>query len=611
MSNRFKIYVLSAAIFVAVIVIYFFFFAPKWGIAISNETVWEHQLIVAETKNSSEFKYSETEIILPKNNPLTITFSKRFSLNDPESILEGKLYFNNKYTAIVFINGVECASINRNYIGDHPADSNKLEIIASWRPRKLYLSRTQLQKALKIGENTITIQVENGSDFTTVSSKKMALHFLSKGNKNEFDLQLKITKPVAHFTASDLPIFSINTNQKTIPDEPKIKGQLLIRNGKKTNSLSDSAQTHFIKIERRGNTSQTFAKKSFSINLYDSSYHKKATPLIGLPASKKWVLYGPYADKSLIRNALTYTLYQEMGHYAPRFEFINLTINNAFLGIYLLTEKIQIGENHLNIQPFKASKTDSSLFSGGYLLEIDRNHLVSNYPPQNDSSAVPVHYGIYAPKTKKLSSAAQQTIQNQYNKFEQHLYENNQILEFIDLNSFIDYLIITEVSKNIDGYRLSTFLYNSDIAAPQPKFAIGPIWDYNFAFGMANYHDGFNPEGYAYNIDKYVPFWWKTLLNNPSFLEAYKARYATLRMNVLSNKNIAHKIDSLSSIVTPSVSNNFNKWAVLNATEFWPNSFLGKTHEEEITYLKSWTNKRLQFLDEDILAQPENAKTKE
>ena len=126
MSNRFKIYVLSAAIFVAVIVIYFFFFAPKWGIAISNETVWEHQLIVAETKNSSEFKYSETEIILPAdykvealpkskiienkfgsyktevivNDESTLTYKREFIINDGEFPKEDYSGFRNFYKEV-------------------------------------------------------------------------------------------------------------------------------------------------------------------------------------------------------------------------------------------------------------------------------------------------------------------------------------------------------------------------------------------------------------------------------------------------------------------------------------------------------------------------------
>ena len=83
-------------------------------------------------------------------------------------------------------------------------------------------------------------------------------------------------------------------------------------------------------------------KKSYSFNVYDNNYKKIAIELLGLPASEKWVLYGPFADKSLIRNALTYSVFTQMGNYAPRTQYVDLVINNNYQGIYLLTEKIQI-----------------------------------------------------------------------------------------------------------------------------------------------------------------------------------------------------------------------------------------------------------------------------
>ena len=83
------------------------------------------------------------------------------------------------------------------------------------------------------------------------------------------------------------------------------------------NKWSDPSINYSIKIERRGKTSQSFAKKSYSFNVYHNS-KKQATPLLDLPPSKKWVLYGPFSDKSLIRNALTYSIYRQMGNYAPK-----------------------------------------------------------------------------------------------------------------------------------------------------------------------------------------------------------------------------------------------------------------------------------------------------
>jgi hypothetical protein len=351
----------------------------------------------------------------------------------------------------------------------------------------------------------------------------------------------------------------------------------------------------------RGNTSQTFAKKSYSFNVYGQDKKKIAVGLLGLPASKKWVLYGPFADKSLIRNSLTYNLYTQMGNYAPRTQFLNLIINDNYQGVYLLTEKIQMSPHHVDIAPLKVNKNDSSLFNGGYILEVDRNKWKSVYPPKEDSSNIPTSYMVFAPKEKKINALVRDKIVSQYNAFEKHLYQNDSIYNYLDINSFVDYLIITEFTKNIDGYCLSTFLYNKNINNDTPKFFIGPIWDYNFSLGLTNYNDGFNPDGFVYNSSRYIPFWWKKLLGDKAFRSALENRYFELRKTVLSNKSIYKTIDSLSNVSSASIEDNFKKWPVLNSQDFWPNHFLGKKYNDELDYLKSWVNKRLYFLDNSFL----------
>ena len=79
-----------------------------------------------------------------------------------------------------------------------------------------------------------------------------------------------------------------------------------------------------------------------------------------------------------------------------------------------------------------------------------------------------------------------------------------------------------------------------------------------------------------------------------------------MRKTTLSEPTIFKTIDSLSTIFEDSKAINFKKWSVLEATELWPNYYLGKTHEDEINYLKSWITKRLAFLDKDILGKKGN-----
>lgn len=612
MSFPFKKYFLIFVLISISCGAYWFFFGNYWGTIINNETIWKFCI---QHKNSTSFKnvkwynpQSKKDITFPKTEePVTLFFQTSFELDDVSKLTEGLIEFDYKQSVDIFFNDTHYGFFDKALIlpSNTVINPKQLPIDESWRPKSIRLNGDFIQQNLKNGTNTLTLVFSNVEDLETLSFTKKELLFSSKGNSNNLKRVLRFYKPKDLFKNSTLPIFKINTLNQTIPDEPKIKARLVVANNSNgINQLSDSSFAFNIKIERRGRTSQSFPKKSYSFKLYDNNYKKQSAELVGLPASKKWVLYGPYADKSLIRNALTFSLYSQMGNYAPRFKFISLVINNNYQGIYMLTEKIQMGPNHLNIPFLKIDDVDSTKFKGGYIVDIDRYlHLGStNYPP--DSSAHPVCFQVYQPK--KTNILAKEQINDQFEIFQKHIYEKDSIFNFVDINSFIDYLIITEFTKNIDGYRLSTFLYNKDINSNMPKFYLGPIWDYNFSLGLANYHEGYKPEGYIYNADIYVPFWWKTLLNDSLFSNQLENRYYELRKKTLSNKNIYNTIDSLYNICKNDAENNFKKWSVLDSPGLWPNYYLGKTYLDEINYLKNWIKKRLTFLDNDILGKKKN-----
>ena len=174
----------------------------------------------------------------------------------------------------------------------------------------------------------------------------------------------------------------------------------------------------------------------------------------------------------------------------------------------------------------------------------------------------------------------------------------------IDIDSFIDFFIMNEITKNIDGYRLSTFI-NVDI---DEKIKMGPIWDFNLAFGNADYCDGANTQGWMYNFNSIcpgdvwqVPFWWRRLMESVYFKEKLKDKWQLYRSNNLSNLNIESQIDSYVEYLNTNnvVIENFYKWPILGRY-VWPNYFIGATYESEINYLKGWINQRLNWMDGQI-----------
>ena len=82
--------------------------------------------------------------------------------------------------------------------------------------------------------------------------------------------------------------------------------------------------------------------------------------LLGQPPGSSWALNGPFLDTSLVRNAVTFRLARETGHWAPRTSFLELYVGSgdlttallgaaAYEGVYVLMEKIERGKDRVNV----------------------------------------------------------------------------------------------------------------------------------------------------------------------------------------------------------------------------------------------------------------------
>ena len=177
---------------------------------------------------------------------------------------------------------------------------------------------------------------------------------------------------------------------------------------------------------------------------------------------------------------------------------------------------------------------------------------------------------------------------------------------------FVDFVLINELAKNVDAYRLSTYLYK-DRESRNPKLFAGPVWDFNLAFGNADYHAGWLTNGWELEyLTEYqnmsgeyflTPFWWRKLFDDTKFRNKVYTRWQNVKNNSLKVQNIYHYIDSLVQLLDESKTRNFEKWPVLG-TWVWPNYFVGQTYEQEISFLKSWTANRINWLDQNMIGEP-------
>lgn len=425
---------------------------------------------------------------------------------------------------------------------------------------------------------------------------------------------------VVPFTSSNLPIFVINTSGVVIGDEPKITAQMgIIYNGIERNNLSDPFNNYSgkIGIEVRGSSSQMFPKKQYGIELRDDSGEGTAASLLTLPEEEDWILFAPYNDKSLMRDVLAYALGRSLGRYAPRARFCELVLNDVYQGIYVLMEKIKRDENRVDINKLNPDENTGNDVTGGYIFKIDKTTggngegWYSAYPPP-EGNTQRINFLYDYPKPEDISAEQMAYIQKFVREFETVLMGNNfddpdqGYAKYIDVDSFIDFFIMQEISKNVDGYRLSTFLHKQR-DSDGGKLIMGPIWDFNLGFGNADYCTEGNPEGFVTEFNEIckndywlIPFWWSRFLEDLSFSEKLALRWQELRTTKFQKQVIHAYIDSVAGVLNEeSQQRNFQAWNVLNKY-VWPNYFIGSSFQAEVNWLKGWVTQRLDWLDQNM-----------
>ncbi len=437
-----------------------------------------------------------------------------------------------------------------------------------------------------------------------------------------------------NFESSNLPIVVIDTHGQTIPDEYRIMADMgIIYNGPgQRNHINDPFNNYNgkISIELRGSSSQMFPKKQYALETEDAQGENLNVSLLGLPEENDWILNGPYSDKSLIRNVLIYRLARDLGHYASRTRFGELVLNGDYRGVYILMEKIKRDKHRVHIAKLKPDEVSGDDLTGGYIVKIDKlagenvDGWYSIFPPY-PTSTHRIYYQYHYPKPDKIVDEQKQYIQNYIFDFEKTMfspdYQDQQkgYYSKVDLNSFVDYFLLNEISRNVDGYRLSAYLYK-DKDSNDPRLHAGPIWDFNIAFGNADYYHAYSTEGWQVFINHdeqfiswddpfQIPFWWEKLVADSVFMKRVIKRWKALRPNLLSKERLFALIDSYADTLNEAQARNFERWPVLG-THVWPNYFVGNTYQEEIDYLKSWIDKRLQWMDTQLLdSQPPSVPT--
>jgi len=484
------------------------------------------------------------------------------------------------------------------------------------------------------------------------------------------------------FTSSDLPIVIIQTDNRTLTNSEKTGATMkVIDNGSKRNKVTDPANGYDgnIKIKLRGNSSLFFDQKRFTFETVTSEGKANNVELLGMPADNDWVLLAPYNDISMMRDVFAFDMWTNMGHWAPRTRYCEVVMNGRYIGVYILCEKIKRGENRIDIAKLKKTDTEGIELTGGYIVRVDppdegEKSFQSDVPGLISNGGfggmggfgggfgggmggfggggrATVTWSYFYPKSDKLTPEQEKYISDYIKTTEKVIQSENfadpknGYAKYIDVESFVDYIIHTELSLNADGLKRSTYFYK-DKQNPDGtggKLHAGTVWDYNLAYGNCNFANANNIEAWVYNGSETnpTPAMWKRLMEDPNFVAKVKARWKELRKGYLSDANIDKFIDEHAALLKESQARQYAKYPDLlvpnssNSTNgqqrnggfgggfpgggfgggFPGGGFGGgfgggnaagmfsaytvASYDEEISVLKKWFHDRIAFLDKN------------
>ena len=339
----------------------------------------------------------------------------------------------------------------------------------------------------------------------------------------------------------------------------------------------EEAACEAVSVKGRGNTTwELFDKKPYRLK-----FDQKVS-LLGMPAGKSWVLLANYNDRTMLRNYISlYLGRMSLLSWTPRAQFVELMLNGAYNGTYLLAEKIKVGQDRLNIGPdgilmeqdaYATREEDSRYFTTDYFW-----HEVSIKEPA-------VEYGD---DTYNFAKALMTEVEAVLFS-DDFMDEAKGWRHYLDEDSFVDWYLVNEMVKNMDAMGWSSIYFNYQWGG---KLKMGPLWDFDLTFG--NCEDQFqSPEGYHV---RYMP-WIERLFQDPSFVKRVQERFAFFYGQ---KETVLSEINETSQYLKYAAKENENRWHTMYV-DIWRNPSIRGGYEEEVQFMKDWFCARMDWLKQQF-----------
>lgn len=304
-----------------------------------------------------------------------------------------------------------------------------------------------------------------------------------------------------------------------------------------------------LEIKARGNwTRKGFSKKPFKLKL------GKKQSLLGLSKSKHFAILA-HADDTYgyMRNFTGFNLGRRIGlPWTPWQQPVEVVINGDYRGLYFLTESIRVEPDRVNIQELDDNVTDTSLISGGYLIELD-NYDEENQIRMEEKGQAPGFKDVLRITfdTPELYSDIQrQFITEQFTAMNNAIGANsNDLWKYMDLDDAARYYIVEEIISHTEAYHGSTYMFRD--RGENQKWHFSPLWDCGNAFNGST--DNYFSEG--------APFgntWIASMRMNQKFMDKVKETWKWFMSNKYNG--IEDELTEYCNHLKAAAQADYNRW---------------------------------------------------
>lgn len=391
-------------------------------------------------------------------------------------------------------------------------------------------------------------------------------------------------------------VFTEDSNVKITKEKKSPASIQVISADGNINSVSDGGT-----IKLRGNSTALADKPAYNI-----SFTNEQKVFKNAVAGKKWCLLANAYDKSMLRNKLAMDLGKKLGNVdTPEEHYADLYINGRLMGTYLVSEPADNGRSGISYD----SNDDNEL-----MFEWEREKVESDQTYYVTSLGV--RFVVDEPEGIDTATTKYTNWVNTLTNFETALKNtsSDDVLKYIDTDSFVDMYIVNELFKTVDFGYSSVKFYTKKDSSGNVIIHAGCLWDFDLSSGNSSVEECRTTDSFR---GQSVNEWFGLLMQNTTFknkvIAKYKDMQSVIKNIYMDNDLGTNQIDSISDIITKSRIRNYTSsgnggagWSESNADSaevtVYPYGYNTLapyntyTYEQHIEYLRDWLKTRNEWI---------------